>query len=163
MDLRTQLGVAVRPGDASAVGSDRIRSDRLIDELINSCADSAHEGRLDTAIDVLSQLGEELLRYATEYLINDSKSWNLLYPTRAYKPNDDYWHILLRAIGQLQVVSHERVRFVRMCMNASSRYISESVLLALGDIGTTDAKIEIRKFLSNDDPFIAELAEEILE
>ena len=139
------------------------RSDELINELITDCVDSTTEGRLDVAIDVLSQLGPRILRYAQEFLFNDIKTWDRRYPNRAYEPNDEYWYILLRSVGQSHAVPFDKVQFVRMCRTAESRQIVEAVLEALGDIGTTDAVVEIKKLIAHEDAFISRLAKEISE
>ena len=139
------------------------RSDDLINALITDCVESNAEGRLDTAIDVLNQLGGRILRYAQEFLFTDIKCWDTRYPNRAYEPNDEYWYILLRSVGQSHAVPYDKVQFVRMCRTANSRHIVEAVLESLGDIGTTDAIIEIKKLINHEDPFISSLAIEILE
>ena len=139
-----------------------LNADELISSLISTCVESKISGRLDAAIDVLSHLGVQILHYAQQFLINDIKNWNGLYPNRAYEPNDDYWYILLRSVAQSDAPADERVRFVRMCAKAESREIREAVIESLGDIGTSDAFAEIKKFVVSDDPFISELASEIL-
>lgn len=137
-------------------------ADELINSLISTCVESKITGRLDVAIDILSQLGVQILRYAWQFLVNDIKNWNGLYPNRAYEPNDDYWYILLRSVAQSDASAEERVRFVRMCGKAQSRQVLEAVVESLGDIGTPDAFAEIEKFAISADPFIAELASELL-
>lgn len=138
-------------------------SDLLINDFISLAVDSKSEGRLDAAIDVLNQLGRTILRYANEYLINDIKMWDLRFPGRAYEPNDEYWYVLLRSVGQCGAVPQDRLSFVKMCQTAADRGIVEAVVESLGDIGTTEAFREIEKFLSHDDQFIVGLAREILE
>lgn len=139
------------------------RSDDLINTLISECVESKVEGRFEIAIDVLSQLGSQILRYAQEFLFNDIKCWDTRYPNRAYEPNDEYWYVLLRSVGQSHAVPFDKVQFIKMCRTAESRQIVEAVLESLGDIGTTDAVIEINKLINHEDPFISSLAKEILE
>ena len=139
------------------------RSDDLINTLITDCVESKAQSRLDCAIDVLNQLGPRILRYAQEFLFNDIKCWDKRYPNRAYEPNDEYWYVLLRSVGQSHSVPFDKVQVIRMCRTAESRHIVEAVLESLGDIGTTDAIIEIKKLIKHEDPFISSLAAEILE
>lgn len=138
------------------------KADQLINDLISACVEMKVPGRLDVAIDVLSLLGGQILRYAREFLVNDIRNWNHLYPTRAYEPNDDYWYILLRAVAQANIPADERIKFVCLCRTAGNRHIVEAVLEALNDIGTDRAYAEIATFLGHPEPFIAELASELV-
>lgn len=137
-------------------------SDRLIHDLITLSVDSKFEGRFDAPIDVLNQLGSQIVHYAQEYVINDIRQWNLRFPGRAYEPNDEYWYVLLRSVGQAAAVPSEKLSVVKLCRTASSRGIAEAVIEALGDIGTTEAFAEVRKFETHEDPFIAFLAHEMM-
>lgn len=138
------------------------KSAEFIDELITLAVDSKEEGRLDAAIDVLNQLGTQILTYANEYLVNDIKMWDAR--GRAYKPNDQYWYILLRAVGQCGAVPDDRLKFVRLCIFAAERGIVEAVVEALGDIGTTKSYMELDKLAKlAEDPFIVALCREILD
>ena len=90
------------------------------------------------------------------------KVWNHLYPSRAYEPNDDYWYILLRAVAQSKTLPEDLVKFVCMCRTAANRHILEAVLEALNDIGSDEAYAEIESFMGLPEPFIAELASELV-
>ena len=138
------------------------KADQLINDLISACVEMKVPGRLDAAIDILSLLGGQILRYARDFLINDIKNWNHLYPSRSYEPNDDYWYILLRAVAQAKIPADDRIKFVCMCRTAGNRHIVEAVLEALNDIGTDEAYAEIDTFRRYPEPFIAELASELV-
>jgi len=138
------------------------KADQLINDLISACVEMKVPGRLDAAIDILSLLGTQILRYARNFLINDIRNWNHLYPSRAYEPNDDYWYILLRAVARSKTPAGERVKFVCMCKTAQNRHILEAVLEALSDIDTEVAYAEIKTFLGHPEPFIADLASKLV-
>jgi hypothetical protein len=132
------------------------------DELLDACTTSAATDRLDAAIDVLSATGEHLLRFAWSYLIRDVQEWNP-YSTRAYRPNDDHWYIILRAVARCRSSEEARFRFISACRSAAQRGITEGVVEALGDLASPDAK----EFLgliagSHEDPFIRDLASDAL-
>jgi hypothetical protein len=138
------------------------KADQLINDLISACVEMKVPGRLDAAIDILSLLGGQILRYAREFLVNNIRNWNHLYPSRAYEPNDDYWYILLRAVAQSKTPTSDRIKFVWMCRTAANRHILEAVLEALNDIGSDEAYAEIETFMGHPEPFIAELASELV-
>ncbi len=137
-------------------------SSLLMNELINTCIARRSPDRLDTAVDVLSQLGQRFLDYATNFLLRDIERWHHVYSTRAYEPNDDYWYILLRSVAQSEVDPSARLRFVRQCRGATSRGVIEGVVEALGDIESEGAKKMLATFCEHEDPFIASLAAEVL-
>ncbi len=138
-------------------------SNQLINELISTCVDMKVSGRLDIAIDILSQLGKQICRYANDFLINDITNWGHRFPERAYEPNDDYWFILLRSVAQSSASATDRFGVVRKCGKATSRGVVEAVVESLGDIASEDAMTELKKYLVHEDPFIARLAASILE
>lgn len=136
-------------------------SDSLIDELIRFCVSLPSPDRLDIAIDVLSQIGRTIYDYAYRFLVDDIKKWSNLYPGRAYKPNDDYWYILLRSVAQSETNDDLKLSLVSMCCEATSRGVLEAVVEALGDIGDI-ANPQLTKLSRHDDKSIAELATEVL-
>lgn len=138
-------------------------ADRCIDELLRVCASEGGPDGLDAAIDVLAKVGPLVFDYAWAYLKQDVRNWE---PSsdRAYQPNDDYWYILLRAVGRANVPEKERYRFIASCANAASRGIREGVVEGLRDLGTNAAKERIRRFAREDeDAFIRKLANEALD
>lgn len=134
-----------------------------IDELLQVCTAEGGSDGLDVAIDILSKLGSQTLEYARNYLIRDLRNWG---PSsdRAYEPNDDYWYILLCAVGRSQVSEADRFRFITCCSNATSRGIREGVVVGLRELGTEAAKKRLRHYASDDrDGFIRKIASEALE
>lgn len=134
----------------------------LMNELIMYCIDLAVPQRLDVAIDILSQLNGAIYDYAWKFLMEDINHWSNLYPDKMYKPNDDYWYILLRSVAQSNIPDDLKLRFVSMCSIDSPRGILEGVVEALGDIDTESAREELKQFCDHQDQFVAELASEIL-
>lgn len=137
--------------------------ERCIDELLRVCTTEGGPDGLDAAIDVLEKVGPLVPEYAWNYLQRDIRRWT---PSseRAYQPNDDYWYILLRAVGRVAVSEKERFRFITCCAHAESRGIREGVVEGLRDLGTKAAKERIRRFADEDgDEFIRNIAREALE
>lgn len=138
-------------------------SEECIDELLHVCATEGGPDGLDTAIDILAKTKGLVLEYAWAYLQRDLRNWKA-DSERAYKPSDDYWYVLLRAVGRTQADPKERYRFITCCANATSRGMREAVVLALCDLGTPAAKDRIRKFATDDaDQYVRQAAHEALE
>jgi hypothetical protein len=136
--------------------------DRCIDELLRICTLEGGPHGLDAAIDVLSETGNQILSYAWDYLQRDVRNWTPKSP-RAYQPNDDYWYVLLRAVGRAQGSEKERFRFITVCADASSVGIREGVVEGLRDLGTAAAKDRIKRFAEEDpSDFIKMLSQEAL-
>jgi hypothetical protein len=137
--------------------------ERCIDELLHICTAEGGPHGLDAAIDVLAKVGTMILEYAWDYLRRDIRNWTP-NSERAYQPNDDYWYVLLRAVGRADVSEKERFRFIACCTHAESRGIREGVVEGLRDLGTTAAKERILRFAKGDqDDFIRKIAREALE
>jgi hypothetical protein len=137
--------------------------ERCIDELLQVCTTEGGSDGLDAAVDVLAKVGPLILDYAWEYLQRDIRNWT---PSseRAYQPNDDYWYVLLRAVGRATVSEKERFRLISCCVHADSRGIREGVVEGLRDLGTRAAKERIRRFAEEDkDDFIRKIAREALD
>lgn len=137
--------------------------DRCIDQLLQICTAEGGPDGLDVAIDILAKAGPLVIDYAWDYLQRDIRNWT---PTseRAYQPNDDYWYVLLRAVGRTAVSEKERFRFITCCAHAESRGIREGVVEGLHDLGTRAARERIRLFAEEDrDEFIRKIAREALE
>ena len=134
-----------------------------IDELLDLCTSAGGTDRLDVAIDVLAATEMLVLQYAWEYLIRDVQRRS---PdrNRAYQPNDDYWYILLRAVGRCGAPVEERVRFILMCSGAATRGVLEGVVEALSDTHTTESRRKLGQLSANHtDPFIRKLAADALD
>jgi hypothetical protein len=137
--------------------------ERCIDGLLHICTTEGGPHGLDAAIDVLAKTGTLILQYAWDYLQRDIRNWSP-NSDRAYQPNDDYWYVLLRAVGRVNVSETERFRFITCCAYADSRGIREGVVEALRDLGTKAAKGRIRRFGQEDqDEFIRKIAHEALD
>ena len=136
---------------------------QLINELVLNCVASDTADRLDTAIDILSQLGNHVQIYTRSYLEKDINQWNKLYPARKFMPNDDYWYVLLRTLGRCDNKS-ESLQILSVCQDEESRGVAEGLVEALGDLGTPEAKNLLRNISeTSEDKFISELATEILD
>ena len=101
--------------------------------------------------------------YAKRFLIDDIKNWSHLYPGRAYEPDDDYWYILLRSAARCSASESAKLSLLSMCLGATSRGIKEAVLESLADVGTSQDAAMINVLASDPDPFISDLAEELLD
>jgi hypothetical protein len=119
--------------------------------------------KLDIAIDLLSELGSELVDYAMRFLTKDIHRWNQLYSDRAYEPNDDYWYILIRSVARTSVDESKQLNFLSLCENNATRGVLEGIVEALGDMETANSRTMLQGYCTNSDPFIAELAADILE
>ncbi len=138
----------------------------LINSLILSCISMKCPERLDIAIDILSQLDHVIVSYANNYLDRDMKQWKKLYPyeDKKFRPNDDFWFVLLRSVGKSKAKSLLALRVISACQDETSRGVAEAVVEALGDLGTSEARsILAATQQSHPDPFVKELAAEILE
>ncbi len=124
-------------------------SARCVDELLLICSTEGGPDGLDAAIDILAMTGELVLEYAWDYLKHDIVNWSP-DANRAYKPNDDYWYVLLRAVGRTAAEEKDRYRFIACCGNASARGIRESVIEGLRDLGTSTARARLQTFANND-------------
>ncbi|MEZ6081215.1 MAG: hypothetical protein R3C56_37770 [Pirellulaceae bacterium] len=119
---------------------------------------------LDIAIDVLSQLGETYQNFAFMYLQTDIAQWSKLYPERKFEPNQDYWYVLLRAVGKCGGDASRSVSILSVCQDRALRVVAEAVVEGLGDIGNTEAMALLRNIKStHSDEFIRNLAEVVLE
>ncbi len=136
-----------------------------ITQTLSLCSQNSGRGGLDDGIDVLSQLGNLIIKYSINYLISDVMQQSELSGGRAsYKPNDDYWFIMLRSVARCSVGSDLRYQFISACKGATQTGIREGVVEALGDLGTEDAHKLLQEIASEDeDTFIRSLAADILE
>lgn len=136
-----------------------------VDELLHLCATEGRTFGLDTAIDILSETGALLLDYGRLCLKKDLLDLGVGDDTdRAYKPSDDYWYVLLRAVGRTSADVKERYRFIASCADAVSPGIREAVVLALQDLGTPAAAERIRRFMTEDDsPAVRTVAQQAIE
>lgn len=134
-----------------------------IDQLLHICTREGGPDGLDAAIDVLARMGTLIVEYAWLFLGTDVRDWTP-DSERAYQPNDDYWYVLLRAVGRADVAREERFRFIACCASAESRGIREGVVEGLRDLGGPVARERLVRMAREDtDTFIRSLAREALE
>lgn len=139
------------------------QADRLIHELVLECTKRKSPDRLDIAIDILQELGDNLYDYAFKFFQCDITQWNHLLPGRTYKPDDDYWYILLRSVARSSIDDSKKLSFVWSCRETSHRGVLEGLVDALGDIGNAAAMEKLGILSRHGDSFIAQLAREVLE
>lgn len=133
-----------------------------IDELLLVSTTEGGPDGLDSAIDILAKTGDLVLDYAWVYLQQDVSNWSP-DAERAYNPNDDYWYILLRAVGRTDADPNDRFRFINSCTKAEGRGIREGAVEALRDLGTPAAKKSLREMATHDsDQYIRQTADEAL-
>lgn len=139
-------------------------SDTLIDSLIMACIAMRSADRSEIAIDVLAKVGPKIQDYTWQYLQHDIQQFNRMHPNVEFRPNDDYWHILLRATARCGHREKLSCQILSGCQDAKSRGVAESVVEALADLGTDEAKAVLRHMNStHHDQFIRDLAAEVLE
>ena len=135
----------------------------LIDTLIQDCLVLKSSESFDIAIDVLSQLGEQLQNYAFRYIQQDMMQFNRLYPERKYVPNEDYWYVLLRSIGKCDGPTEHSLSILSVCQDDAPRAVSEAVVEGLADLDTTASKSLLASIgSSHKDSFIKALASDLL-
>ena len=168
---RTVRSLLACPGAAKASWKQRIvesltdarnpAPDRLIDDLLILCSTEGGPDGLDMAIDILAKTKQLVLDYAWDYLGRDRASW-MPDSEDACQRSDDYWYVLLRAVGRADVDKKDRLRLITLCAGDESRGIREAVVEALLDLGTAEAKKALRKLKTDSDPFLSNLAKHAL-
>jgi hypothetical protein len=134
-----------------------------IDQMLNVFVSEGGPDGLDDAIDVLAKSGPIVLEYAWDLLQRDLLLWHPA-ADRAYRPSDDYWFVLLRAVARSDAPDRDRLRLITCCAAAQSRGVREGVVEALRDLNTPAALERLRKFAqTDDDAFIRKIAREALE
>lgn len=140
------------------------KPNELISDLIEHCIELKSPNRLDTAVDILCELGESICEYAHDFAIADIKNYNRLYSgRRAYRPSDDYWYVMLRSVARSEADESRKLSLLKMCGGADSRGVLESVVESLGDIATPAAMALLHPYTTNPDGFISRLAKQLLE
>lgn len=132
------------------------KPDEYIQTALHTFISSSRPGRLDDAIDILSQCGQILPHFVYEVRprhqpepINED-----------YWIDEDYWYVLIRSIGKSSLAPAEASSLVTSLWSHSP----EAVLEALGDIGDEGSLKQLRDFATKgESDFIQRLAQEILE
>lgn len=137
--------------------------DELINEFVLICTGTEEvPDCIEAAVDVLRQF-PAICEYTWQFLIRDVQNYNSTYSERAYKPNDDYWHVLLKSVAGAEVEVSRRIQIIGACRFAASRSMKEIVIESLDEVDDETARELIAEFTSDEDQFIADLANEILE
>lgn len=138
--------------------------DVCIGELLELCATRGGPDGLDTAIDVLSHLGDFVLAYIRQFLKSDMNRWTAAGSADGLRWNDDKWYILLRAAARSNVEDGEKFRLLRLCGEAGTASMREATIHAMGDIGGDQAIRYIREIAgSTADPMVRETAEQVVD
>ena len=137
------------------------RNPECISELLFLCTTRGGPDGLDMAIDILSKAEGLVLEYAWEYLCRDVTAWTP-DSRRSYKPNDDYWYILLRAVGRTAAGPKERFNLIILCAAAESHRHPRGRCRRPCRPGYTESKGCVEKQLSqnDEDPYIRQIASE---
>jgi hypothetical protein len=102
--------------------------DEFILTTIFTLISSTRPGRLDDAIDVLSECGRRLSQFVV----------SILTQPQAKAIDEDFWYVLIRAVGRSGIPS------ARMFVELLWRESPEAAVEALGDIGDEDAIRRLR-------------------
>lgn len=137
-------------------------STELISTLILSCLSMKSPDRLDIAIDILSQVKHVIADYAFQYLQQDIKQWNKLYPQRKFQPNSDYWYVLLRSVGKAKSDPKTALQIIIACQDEPSHEVAEAVCEALGDLRSADAISLLRSLSESPNSFVQAIAKDVL-
>jgi hypothetical protein len=122
--------------------------DEFIQTTIRTLVSSAQPGRLDDAVDILSQCGELLPTFIFE----------VLSQPQATGIDEDYWYVLIRGVGKSALPSASI--FVEMLSSNSP----EAAVEALGDVGSEQALKRLRAVAAHGpSPFIRQLAAGIID
>ncbi len=123
--------------------------DEYIQTTVQTLISSARPGRLDDAVDILSECGPRLEQFVNEVLLQSMQIDDA---------DEDFWYVLIRGIGKSTLPSARM--FVRMLWPNSP----DAAVEALGDIGGDESLKRLREVAAGDSPeFVRNLAAEIIE
>jgi hypothetical protein len=122
--------------------------DEYIQTALRAFVSSSRPGRLDDAVDILSQCGRLLPQFVSEVLTRPQ-------PTSV---DDDYWYVLIRSIGKSTLPS------ARLLVELLWSRSPEAAVEALGDIGDAESLKKLRVVAAGDpSEFVRSLATEVIE
>lgn len=122
--------------------------DEYVETILQTLILSSCPGRLDDAVDILSETPRVLPQFVSE----------VLSQPRAAEPDEDYWYVLIRALGKSSLPSS------RMFIGLLWPKSPEAGVEALGDLGDAESLRRLRAVASTDaSDFIRQMAAEILE
>ncbi len=135
-----------------------------LSELIDHCTMRGGPEGLDIGIDVLSQFGDLVLRYAREFWKQEVMRWDVEENSRRHHFNDDAWYILLRAAARSDLDPWQKVQMLLDYSMDGPRSVREAGVRAFGDMGGAVATRLLRQLRESDpSPSIREAATEVLE
>jgi hypothetical protein len=113
---------------------------------------SKQPGRLDEAVEVLSQAGPELERFAID-------AAQLNPPDQA---DPDFWFILIQALAK--ATAHKELPFlVDWALRSGKRHLIEAGILALAERTDAESRNRLKGLAQHESAFIRELVSEVLE
>ena len=122
--------------------------DEYIQTAVHTLISSARPGRLDDAVDILSQCGRLLPQFVCESLPQPQTT----------EIDEDFWYTVIRGMGKSGFPSARM--FVELLWSKSP----EAAVEALGDIGDDESLERLRAVVAGDSPeFVRNLATEIIE
>jgi hypothetical protein len=122
--------------------------DEHIQTAVRTLVSSARPGRLDDAVDILSECRRLLPQFVCEVLSQPQTT----------EIDEDYWYALIRGMGKSTLPSARM--FVELLWSKSP----EAAVEALGDIGDDESLNRLRAVAAGDrSDFVCQLAAEILE
>jgi hypothetical protein len=141
----------------------------LITEIIQNSLELECPEKYDIGIDILSTLEPFIQMYGEAYLAITAprglgnvsiQKHNLI----AYRPNPEYWYVLLRALGRCTACKGRSLRIISACQDCEIQVIAEAVVEALGDLDIPEAKKTIQHIIgTSSNEFIKKLANQILQ
>ena len=122
--------------------------DEYVEVVIQTFVLSSRPGRLDDAVDILSETPRVLPQFVSELLSQPPDN----------ERDEDYWYVLIRALGKSSLSSARM--FIEMLWPKSP----EAAVEALGDLGGPESLQRLRDIAGTDaSEFIRQMAAEILE
>jgi hypothetical protein len=109
-----------------------------LDELLYECAVMGGPDGLDLAIDVLSEVGVEAVRYARELLNRDGPTWKI--DDDRHLVTNDTWYALLRGVCRSQIDPFEKIILLHSAAMSGPVGIREAAVHAAGDLASTNSE-----------------------
>lgn len=146
---------------------EKLRSSRdptkFVGELLSQCVTRGGPDGLDIAIDVLSQVGNLVADFATEFLKNDVQRWDQTREFSRDHERDDSWYVLLRSAALSDLDDLNKLMIIRTCAIDGTVSVREAAVHALGDISGPVAVELIRSMRETDrSQMVRESAAEVL-
>jgi hypothetical protein len=134
-----------------------------IHEVLRQCTARRGGFGLDNGIDLLTELGTQVLPFARDFLRRDGMRW-AQKQTIVHHDHDDFWHILLGSLARSGLPENDFIGLIEACGQAGHRGLRDAAVLALYELASPQAQIRLAQFVELDpDPFIRNSARELLE